>query len=310
MDVRTRDLLFGTGNASLGEAMRIPEQRGKFADLVAGMRGREHVERAIGRPLGTAAANARGLLGVVEPTHGLRSAAGTAAGAAAVGAAQVEYANPVYNGLYAQSLINEYGFVPPVADADAPVANVIADAPVAPVAEATAPAATAAAGEAPTSTIAATADDVATKVADLEQRMLGALQRLGELPSGRQVGALTHAVDATAGHGGDAYDVLARSLMDRPLDVAAPALERAIDDAAKVVAPVVDDAAKASAPVAEPVVKAVAPAAKQVAKVVAPVADAVAPRIVFQAGADDALRGVKGFAAGIDDTLRLLAQAR
>lgn len=246
------------------------------------------------------------------------------AGASAAAAGTQQYANPIYNGLMAQSLMREHGFVAPTA---APDGIILGGGAADDVRLVAAPATAAPAATAADAPIAAAADDVAAHVAAMEQRMLGALQRLGELPQNAKIPALTRAVDATAAHGGDTYDVLARTLLERPLDDAVVAFERSLDDAAKVVAPLVDDAATAAptaakvvAPVVDDAAKAAAPVvadavAEVVSKAVPQVVEAAVPKVIAAAqprllavGGDDALRGVMSFSAGIDDTLRLLAR--
>lgn len=261
----------------------------RFRELLATMRSEKAVDWLEQRNVITAehragnGAAARAVDEIVDSaaggTRGLTGTAGATAGATAAGSTQ--YANPIYNGLMAQSLMREHGFVAPTAAPDGVIPGGGAADDVRLVVAAADPVV-----DAP---IAAAADDVATHVAGMEQRMVAALQRLGELPQDSKIPVLSRAVDATAAHGGDSYDVLARALLERPLDEAVVAFERSLDDAAKVVAPIVDDAARVVTPIADDAAK------------------VVAPRLLATGG-DDALRGVMSFSAGIDDTLRLLAK--
>lgn len=351
MEARTRDLIFGTGRGADGmRGVFAPRGDGgvvKASDLAATYRG-PGADRILGwaeqRNLITTeqrAGNAAAATAVEEiagtTTRGL-------AGATAAAAGTQQYANPIYNGLMAQKLMREHGFVAPTAAPDGIVlgGGVAEDIRLVTAAAepAVAPAAAAAAGDAAAAPISAAADDVAAHVADLEQRLLTGLQRLGELPQDAKLPVLTRAVDATAQHGGDSYDVLARTLLERPLDDAVVAFERSLDDAARIVAPAIDDAAHAAAPVAaEVAAKVAAPVAETVAVKAAPVlaetvaevvakavpqvieaavpkvVEAATPSIVAAArsglltsGSEGALRGVMSFSAGIDDTLRMLAR--
>jgi hypothetical protein len=350
MEARTRDLIFGTGRGADGmRGVFAPRGDGgvvKAADLGATYRG-PGADKILGwaerRNLISAeqrATNGAVVSGAEEltssVTHGLAAAPSAAAGTQ-------QYANPIYNGLMAQRLMREHGFSAPTAAPDGLVmgGGVADDVRLVTAAAepAVAPAATAAAGQVD-APISAAADDVAARVADLEQRMLAGLQRLGELPQDAKLPVLMRAVDATAQHGGDTYDVLARTLLDRPLEDTVVAFERSLDDAMHAVAPVVDDAAHAAAPVAaEVAAKVAAPVAETVAAKAAPVlaetvaevvakavpqvVEAAVPKVVEAAtpsivaaaksglltgGSEGALRGVMSFSAGIDDTLRMLAR--
>jgi hypothetical protein len=262
----------------------------------------------------------------------------SAAMSAGAGVAAVASDNPIYGGMYAQMLQRRHGFQIPAARpahlAEAPVAAMVDEA--APV---TAAAATEAAQRVDTP-IAAAADDAAARIAALEQRFVEGFQRLGQLPAEQRIPALARAVDAgaAAGHGDDAFGVLATALAERPLEHSVEALHSSIDDALKAAAPKVaevvekaaplaDDVAKAApiiekaAPVVESVAKA-APVVEQVVEKSAPVLDDVAhaaasvlkPSVVEAAlplGSDAlryGLKGAMGFEAGIDDTLRLLSR--
>ncbi|MCW2922293.1 MAG: hypothetical protein JWL76_2167 [Thermoleophilia bacterium] len=344
MEARTRDLIFGTGRGADGmRGVFTPRSEPvKLRDLAATYHGpgaepalswaERHnlitAEQRAGN--GAASAGAEAISDVATgTTRGLAGATSAAAGTQ-------QYANPIYNGLMAQSLMREHGFVAPTAAPD----GMILGGGVADDVRLVAAAAEPAAAPAATAPISAAADDVAAHVADLEQRMLTGLQRLGELPQDAKLPVLTRAVDATAQHGGDSYDVLARTLLDRPLDDAVVAFERSLNDAAKVVAPAIDTAAHAAAPVAaEVAAKVAAPVAETVAAKAAPilaetvaevvakavpqvieaavpkVVEAATPSIVAAAksglltgGSEGALRGVMSFSAGIDDTLRMLAR--
>lgn len=246
--------------------------------------------------------------GAAQGADAVKSVSAAMAGDAAVAGAT--YANPVYNGLFAQRLMREHGFVPPIGAptafaSDAAVASAAA-ADVAPIA------APASMPEAP---IAAAADDVAAHVADLEQRLIASFQRLGDLPADAKIPALARAVDAgaAAGHGDDAFSVLARTLAERPIEHSIGALNGAIDealrvaptvaetvadDAARVAPTVVDEAAHAAASVAPRIVAAVEPAA----------AAGVGHLLPSASAAMHGLPGAMSFSAGIDDTLRLLAR--
>ncbi len=340
MEARTRDLIFGRGRGADG-------LRGVFApaskpvgwrDLVATVNSEKAANWLEQRNIITAeqrAGNGGVLHGVDEiadvaadtTTRGLAGAASATAGAQ-------EYANPIYNGLMAQSLMREHGFVAPTAAPDGMVlgGGVADDVRLVTAATepAVAPVAAAATSQVDAPVVAA-ADDAAARLAALEQRLIAGLQRLGDLPQDSKIQVLARTVDATAQHGGDSYDVLARTVLERPLDDTVVAFERSLDDAAKVVAPVLDNvvpaAAPAAAPIAETVVKAAAPVADDVTEAVAKalpgaleavvprlaetmapkVAEALAPKLLA-AGSDDALRGVMSFSAGIDDTLRMLAR--
>ena len=345
METRTRDMLFGTGRSLEGlrstfaPAGTEPAQRGDVLATYQGP-GRERVlgflerrgmitaeQRAANGPAASAVDE---LVDSAGTTRGLVGASADASGAA--GTTSTQYANPVYHGLYAQSLMQHNGFVAPTAaPAGLDAAEVRALAETADeVAPAAAPIVETAAAAAPEGAIAGAADDAAARVYDLEQRLVGAMQRLAELPGEQQLPVLTRAVDATAQHGGDSYTVLSNSLLQRPMEDVIPAIERSLDDAAKLAAPVADDAAKVAAPVADDVAKAAAPVVDDVAKVAPAAADLVAevvakavpqvveaatPKVVASAGSrlllggsDDALRGVMSFSAGVDDTLRLLAK--
>ncbi len=316
MEARTRDLLFGNRGADGMRGVFAPASEPvKFRDLLGTIRsdkaagwmesrgiiGAEH------RAGSAAASGADELVDLAGTTT--RGLVGATSGATA---GTQQYANPIYNGLYAQSLMNEHGFVAPTAAPEGMVVGGGMADDVRLVAAAADPVA-----DAP---IAAAADDVATHVAAMEQRLVAALQRLGELPQDSKIPVLSRAVDATAAHGGDSYDVLARTLLERPLDDAVVAFERSLDDVGKVVAPIIDDAAKVAAPVVDDAAKAVAPVAADlvadvVSKAVPQVVESAVPKVIAAAqprllavGGDDALRGVMSFSAGIDDTLRLLAK--
>ena len=364
METSTRQLLFGTQHAADPRGIFAPRganlpQKGDVLATFNGIgkngwgreKGLELAERAglissqqraAGGPVADAAT------GMVEraAAQGLPSAPAAAAGAAVAGEVP-QYANPVYNGVYAQMLMRETGFVPPTQ----PVQGLAAAAPevvAAPVAAA--PAAAAAADAAPDSAIASAAADAADDIAALERRLVESFERLAALPQEQKIPALAGAVDATAaaGHGGDAFDVLATSLASRPLDAAADAMHASIDDVERAALHVSDDVAHAATPLADEVAKVVAPATEALAKTVAPAAEAAAPiaddvarvveaavpkvvesalpkvvdaaipvlahaggtRSMLAAGAADALHGVMPFAAGVDDTLRLLARVR
>lgn len=259
-------------------------------------------QRAAGGPVATA------MQGVAET--GERAAfAATAAGGASAGAAASS--NPIYGGMYAQMLMRDHGFQVPAArrellpdEAIGAVADDIADAAAPAVADA------ATVADAP---VVAAADDVAAKVAQLEQQFVEGFQRLGALPTEQQIPTLAKALDAgaAAGHGDDAFGVLAATLASRPLEHSVPALHAAIDDAAKL-APAAETAAKAT-PVVDDVLAKAAPIVDDVVAKAAPVVDDVVTKAALPV-ADDALRhGLKGvmtFSAGIDDTLRLLAKLR
>lgn len=330
---------------------------------------------------------------VVRAGAGTAPRAGFAAGAA--GAASIAPDNPIYGGLYAQMLVRKHGFQVPAARPEqlrdaAPVADEVVDAAKPVVAAA------------PETPIAAAADDAAAKLQLLERRFVEGFQRLGALPEEQRIPSLARAIDAgaAAGHGDDAFGVLARELAARPMEHAVDALHSSIDDAGKAVpkvadvvekaAPVADDVATKAAPVADdahPAIRAAlgqlgddlkngtlqhvdeayvalynsklgalqlvpkadlakvlpaaeqvvakaapvlddvvkaAPAAEQVVAKAAPVLDDVAhaaaavvkPQVVEAAlpVADDAVRhglkGIMGFSAGIDDTLRLISLVR
>ena len=341
MEARTRDLLFGNGRGADGmRGVFAPSSEPvRFRDLIGTIRSegaadwmqRRGIINAEHRAGSAAASGADELVDLAggSATRGLAGAAGATAGT-------TQYANPIYHGLMAQQLMRDHGFVAPTAAPDGGVlgGGAVADDvivingrhlvregnPGAGNAAIYRPVAEAASQTAADAPIAAAADDVAAHVAEMEQRMLAGLQRLGELPQESKIPVLTRAVDATAAHGGDTYDVLARTLLERPLDDAVVAFERSLDDAAKVVAPVVDDAAKVVAPVVDDAAKVAAPVvadavADVVTTAVPQVVEAAVPKVIAAAqprliavGGDDALRGVMSFSAGIDDTLRLLAK--
>jgi hypothetical protein len=366
METRTQNLIFGTGrtSADLGGTFApagtvVEREKGSILSTFrgigpkgwgkeAGLNALERTglisseQRAAQGPVGAAAD------GAVQTTRqlgfGNTGAATAATGAAGVAAPQ--YANPVYGGLYAQQLMQR-GFVPPTAAPEALVAGGGIAEDIRPLAASAAPAA---AADDAVGTVASTADEVVDGVVALEQQMIASFKRLAALPGDQKVSALARAVDTTAaaGHGGDAFDVLAEALTRRPLGDAAGALDSAIDDALRAatkVAPAVDDVAKVATPLADDVIKSVAPVTSAVAAAVAPAADDVAkaaapiiddvvraavplvveaalPKVLdaampalsgaatraFVGGADDVLRGVMPFSAGIDDTLRLLAK--
>lgn len=278
----------------------------------------EHYKHAAAQGAGTVATGERAAF------------AGTATAAANAGQATVS-SNPIYGGMYSQMLQREHGFVVPMARAEhlpgAAVAGVADD-----VADAAAPAVAEAVAAADTPLVAA-ADDVAAKVATLEQQFIEGFQRLGTLAPEQRIPTLARAIDAgsVAGHGGDAFDVLASTLAARPLEHSVPALHSSIDDAIKL-APKAAEVAEVvvkSAPAVTEVVAKAAPAVTEALTHSAPVLDevvhaaaAVAPAItkvlkpaVIEAAlpvSDDVLRyglkGVMGFGAGIDDTIRLLAK--
>lgn len=344
METRTSDLLFGTGRTAADlRGTFAPGEREKGAVLSTfrgwdlNGKGRESFLRAAERVnLVTAEQRvAGGPVGAAGEGAGetVRSLVGDG-GAAGVGAAAAgqQYANPVYNGLFAQHLMRTQGFVPP---SEPPVETVVR---LADGAASAAPAGQAAAGGADASgtVIASAADDIATGLAAQEQRLVESFRRLAQLPDDAKVPALARALDATAaaGHGGDAFDVLGQALASRPLGAAAAALDdsvevalraapvaddlsKAADDVSKVAAPIVGDVAAVAAPVADDVAKAAAPIVDDVVTSAVPqVVEAALPQVVARAsatqslllGSDDALRGLMPFAAGVDDTLRLLAR--
>lgn len=226
-----------------------------------------------------------------------------AAGATGIAGGARVSSNPIYGGLYAQ-MLRERGFQVPAYVPEAMPAAARA-AVTDDVVEAAIPAAddVAAAVDSP---VAAAADDAAARIAQLEQRFIDGFQRLAALPEEQRMPALLRAVDAgkAAGHGNDAFGVLAETLASRPLQHSTDALHTSIDDAAKLAAkataaaaksaPVVDEAAKA-APVVDEAVKVarVVDAAK-----VAPVADHPAIVAARQELADDLRNGTLQF---IDD---------
>lgn len=314
MELHTRNLLFGTGRtheqlgntfAPRGWSGAAPE-KGSILSTFTGF-GRQGAgrERVLGlfERAGMISAEQRAAGGAVEAAaegvaDNLRNLVGAASDAAPLpvatataGAAQLApaSANPVYDGLYAQMMMREHGYVVPAGPA-------VADA---------APAAAGLADDT-TSVIAAAADDIAADVAALEQRWQSSLQRLVQLPTEQQVPTIARAVDATAaaGYGDDALGVLGAALESRPLASATPALEGALADLAHAAAPTVDDAAKAAMPLLDDVAKVAAPLVDDVAKV------AVKASSPLLLGGGHALQGVMPFAAGVDDTIRLLARLR
>lgn len=341
MEARTRDILFGTGRTDLsgvfsrdGWGNGPTEKADNVIEELLGSAKRIGLitngqAAAGGAPAGSAAEEAGAAV------RSLAGGGGVAAGATAAQAGQ-QYANPVYGGLFAQHLAQTQGFVPPVEPPSGHVLGLVGDAATA------APGGQAAkVADDAGSAINAAAGDVARDVAALEQRLVESFKRLAQLPDDAKVPALARAVDATAaaGHGGDAFDVLGQALATRPVDAAASALDDSVavalraapvvGDAAQVAAPYVDDVVNVAAPVVDDVVKVAAPVVDNVAKVAAPVVDdvvrAAVPRVVEAAlpqvvsgassatralllGSDDALRGLMPFAAGVDDTLRLLAR--
>lgn len=333
METRTRDLLFGTGRGADGlRGVFAPRAEPvKLMDVVATVRSERFANALEQRGLitaeqragqGVAARGAEELVDLAgSTTRGLAGGAGAAAGVAATGTPQ--YANPIYNGLMAQQLMRDHGFVAPTAPPDGVILAGGAADDVRLVAATVEPAAdvATAATSAADSPIVAAADDMA---AAMEQRLINGLQRMSEMAPEYKISALQQTVDATAAHGGDSYDVLSRAMLERPLDDVVVAFERSLDDLdalAKVpVAPVVDDAVKVVAPVVDDVATAAAPViadtvAEVVTKAVPQVVEAALPKVVaaaqpslLLAGSDDALRGVMSFSAGIDDTLRLLAK--
>lgn len=329
MEARTRDLLYGTGRTDLsgvfsrnGWNSGPPEKAEHIGQELMNAARRIGLVAEKQPAAGGAAATAAE--GGGSAVRSLAGGGGAAAGAAAAQAGQ-QYANPVYGGLFAQHLAQTQGFVPPVEPPTRHVLGFIDDAAAAaPVEQA------AAAADDAGSAIAAAAGDVAQQVASLEQRLLESFKRLAQLPEDAKIPALARAVDATAaaGHGGDAFDVLGQALATRPIGAATGALDDSIgvalravplaDDAAKVVAPVVDDVVKAAMPIADDVAKVAAPVIDDVVRAAVPkVVEAALPQVVSGAssatrslllGSDDALRGLMPFAAGVDDTLRLLAR--
>jgi hypothetical protein len=246
--------------------------------------------------------------------------AGLASGTAGAASAVVSD-NPIYGGMYAQMLMRKHGFQVPAMRPQAlpETAAVVADE----VVEAAAPVAAEAAKDSP---IAAAAAQERAKIAALEQRFVEGFQRLGQLPAEQRIPTLAKAIDlgAAAGHGEDAFGVLATELASRPLEHSVEALHGSIDDALKAV-PKIAEVVEHAAPVIEqaaPAVEHAAPAVEQVvaksAPVIADVAHAAVsvatPRIIEGSLpiADDVLRnglkGVMSFEAGLDDTLRLLAR--
>jgi hypothetical protein len=341
MEVRTRDLLFGTGRSkehlagtfappgwtgaggekgSILSTFKGFGSAGKGRDRVLGAFERSGMISAEQRAAGGAVGDAAD--GVAAATRNLVNSGGAAAAGAASVAPQAaqQYANPVYGGLYAQMMMRDQGFVAPLA-ASEPILALADDIPAAAVADDA------------SSTIASAADDIAADLVGLEQRWQASLERLLQLPADQQLPAVARAVDATAvaGHTDDAFGVLGAALEARPLEHVAPALEHALADLAHV-APVVDDAAKVAAktaPLVDDVVKAAAPLADDVAKATAPLIDdvvkaasAAVPKVVETAlpaasalasrslllGSSHALQGVMPFSAGVDDTIRLLAR--
>lgn len=303
MNATIRDLIFGTGDPfAFGQRERgeiLATYRGPGRDMALDAAERAGLIASEQRLFsGSAATGFDELVDAATPTRALMSGTTGAAQATAGNAAAHQYANPVYGGLHAQQLMRETGFRPPMLAPGGAQPAVVVPVSAAPdlAGDAVILAQAPAAAEAP---VAAAADDVAKQVVDAEQRALAALQRLGELPREGQVRALQGAIDATAEHGGDTYDVLARTLVDRPLEVAAPALERSIDDTLRTMRTVADDAAKVAAPVVDDVAKVTAVASK-------PVAAAVRPAVI--AGGDDVARGLMSFSDHIDDALRLLTK--
>ncbi|MCB0879592.1 MAG: hypothetical protein KDC46_11525 [Thermoleophilia bacterium] len=377
METRTRDMLFGTGRGQgdlrgtfAPRGMAAAEgEKGSILSTFKGFgssgKGREKglelmerfglissEQRAANGPVADAAAGqVRGLMGA----EGGAAAAVTGAGQAA------EYANPVYHGVYAQMLMQQTGFVPPLASAEPAATRTLME--VAP--EGAAAAASEVAGG-PSAAIADAAAQGADDLASLEIRLVEAFQRLADLPDEQKLATVARAVDATAdaGHGAGSFAVLGEAIASRPLDVAIQAINESVDHTLQAAAPVADDVAKAATPLADEVAKVVAPASEALAHAAAPVADdaakvvaaatpevveaavpkvvdAIVPRVVEAAvpkvveaavpkvveaavpalahsgstrslliGASDALHGVMPFAAGVDDTLRLLSHIR
>ncbi len=358
MDMTTRQLLFGSAHASDPRGVFAPRgaQLPQKGDVLATFRG--FGRNGAGREKGLEIAERLGMISAEQRAAGgpvadaasatvargnvqgmaAAPAAATAAGAAVAGEVP-QYANPVYNGVYAQMLMRETGFVPPMEAVQGlpagGAAQVIETTPVA--------AAPIVAEAAPEGAIASAAADAAEQLAAQERRLLESFDRIAHLPQEQKLPALATAVDATAaaGHGDDAFTVLATSLASRPPGASADAIHATVDDLERAAVRVADDVVHAATPLADEVAKVVAPASEALAKSAAPVADdvmrvveaavpkvveAAVPKVVeaaipalahaggtrslLAAGAADALHGVMPFAAGVDDTLRLLARAR
>jgi hypothetical protein len=346
MEARTRDLLFGTGRTREDlQGVFRPRGWGGDGEVLATFRGFGPNGRGrergldLAERLGLISAEQRAAAGTTAAAGGERSIARGFPGPAASGAAaaadaaavlaQPRSSNPIYGGLLAQSIMAETGFIPP-ADAPESAITAVDDQALALVDEVVpAPAPTGA---------TQLADDAAT----LDERLIGAFERLGQLPEYEQkVSALGRAVDTTAaaGLGGDAFDVLAQSLTARPGEAVIASLDEAVAavaaagasaapgagaaasvadgvaaDVATAAAPVADDLAHAAAPAAAATVQLddlaelVARAASSAVEAAVPRAvEAALPRMLLTSG-DDALRGVMPFAAGVDDTLRMLAR--
>lgn len=261
---------------------------------------------ALGERAGTAAGAVRG--------------GGAAAVAAQTGAAATVVSdNPIYRGLYAQMLIRDHGFQIPaarpqvVAEEAVPATAAAAEEIVeraAPLTDAVVdgtPAPAAAGG------IAGATDDAAARFAALEQRLVAGFQRIGALPQEQRLPALAKVVDAgaAAGHGDDAFTILASAIAERPLEHSVSALDGVLDDMAKV-APHAAEVATTAVPVVDEVAGRAAPVADESVHVAAAVAKPVAGIAAALPAADDTFRhGIKGamsFSAGIDDALRLLAR--
>jgi hypothetical protein len=318
MEAITRDILFGTGRSGqeLGGTFAPrgwggaspdggsilstfkgfgPDGTGRDRGLALmerfGMISAE--QRAAG---GSVAAAAEGAVDTARVLGFADDAAATAAGAASsigsgqVGGAASRYANPVYGGLYAQTLMAQTGFVPPSAAPDGLVS--IADDGA--------------------SNVLRVADEIADDVVALERSLVGSFERLAAVPAEQKLPTLARALDATAaaGHGDDAFAVLSRSLADRPLAQAATALDVAVDDVLRA-APIADDVAKVAkvaAPIADDIAKVAASAAPKVGSAAASLLGSGSATRALLGASDDVLRGVMPFAAGVDDTLRLLAR--
>lgn len=189
-------------------------------------------------------------------SQGLETGPRAALAGGSAGVAAVASDNPIYGGLYSQMLMRKHGFqVPPARPVE------LAQAPVASMVDEVAPAAAEAAAKAD-APIASAADDAAARIAALEQRFIEGFQRLGQLPAEQRIPALARAVDAgaAAGHGDDAFGVLASSLASRPLEHSADALHTSIDDALKAAAPKAAEVVEKAAPVADEAAKVAASA--------------------------------------------------
>jgi hypothetical protein len=248
--------------------------KGKGQDQVLGWFQKAHLiteeQRAAGGPVGAAAQ------GALEAT----SDAGFSVGASTAGAGSAVGRAGAGLGIYEQ-LMAQRG---------------LTFAPVAAAAEEELPMAAAPVAEAAAETAAPAADDVAGKVASLEQQFIERLQQVAALPEDQHLSVLGRAVDAGAadGLGDDARSVLIQTLGERPLEHSVGALDAAIKAAA---APLVEHAA---VPVVE---EAATQAAKGAAEVAPSVIEKAAPAVA------DALHGLS-FGAGLDMTERLLAHVR